>query len=39
VFERVIEAVRADVTVGEITEALWDVYGDVEGESATYGKA
>lgn len=38
VFERVVEAVAADVTVGEITDALWGVFGDVEGTPAGYAK-
>jgi methylmalonyl-CoA mutase N-terminal domain/subunit len=39
VFERVIRAVKADVTIGEITDVLWDVYGDVDGLAPTYAKA
>jgi methylmalonyl-CoA mutase N-terminal domain/subunit len=38
VFERVVEAVAVDVTVGEITDALWGVFGDVEGTAAGYAK-
>lgn len=39
VFERVVEAVAVDVTLGEITEALWDVYGDVDEFTVSYAKA
>ncbi|WP_276258889.1 methylmalonyl-CoA mutase family protein [Haloglomus litoreum] len=37
VFERVVEAVAAGVTVGEVTGALWEVFGDVEA-TASYAK-
>lgn len=37
-FERVIEAVKANVTVGEINQTLWNEYGDVEEWTPSYGK-